>query len=99
MEDQIVVKFVKIDGQSFENPMPRFVYDGKIGTWAIVVEAEKYMDFFAARNDQLVKVEVGMQLGTLLDEGKVKTWRSNLPNVPGFVAKIEGSDPMHFAER
>jgi hypothetical protein len=99
MDDQIIVKYVKIDGQSFENPLPKFEYDGKIGTWLIVIGAEKYADVFTARHAQHVEVEVGMQLGILLDVGKEKSWRSNLPDMPAFVAKIKGSDPMHFAER
>ena len=99
MDDQIIVRYVKIDGQSFENPMPRFEYDGKTGVWTIIIEAAKYADFFAARHEQEVEVEVGMQLGTLLDVGKVKMWRSELPNASSFVAKIEGNDPMHFVER
>ncbi len=99
MDDRIIVRYVKIDGQIFEDPIPKFEYDGKTGVWTIVIEAANCADFFVARHEQEVAVEVGMQLGTLLDVGTVKAWRSEMPNVPSFVAKIEGNDPMHFVER
>jgi hypothetical protein len=99
MDDRIIVKYVKIDGQNFDNPLPRFEYATKIGTWTIVVEAEKTLAFFVARHEREVEVEIGMHFGTLRDVGKVTTWQSELMEGPAFVAKIEGNDPMHFVER
>jgi hypothetical protein len=97
--DTIVVKYVRIDGQSFENPLPRFEYVVKVGTWCVVVDAERHAKFFVERDNCEVEVEVGMHFGTLRDVGMVKTWHGELDGAPAFVAKITGSDPMHFVER
>jgi hypothetical protein len=99
MDDEIIVRYVKIDGQVIDNPLPRFEYEVKVGTWVVCVESEKYADFLSARDGQVVEVEVGLHFGVLRDVGVVKTWRSTLPDAPAFVAKIGGSNPMRFVER
>ena len=98
-DNNIVVKYVKIDGQSFENPVPRFEYATKIGTWRLIVESEPHANFFDVRQNQEVEVEVGMQFGVLRDVGKVRIWHGELPDAPSFLAQIQGSDPMSFLER
>ena len=99
MDDKVVVKYVKIDGQTFENPVPHFEYATKIGTWSLVVETERYASFFTAREGMDVEVEIGMQLGILRDVGRVRIWRGTLPDAPAFVARVMGNDPMSFTER
>jgi hypothetical protein len=99
MDDTIIVKYVRVDGQTFENPLPKFEYHVKTGQWTIVIESGKHAEFFAARQEQEVEVEVAMQLGTLRDVGRVKIWQSAMPGAPSFCAKIEGTDPMRFVER
>jgi hypothetical protein len=97
--DAIIVKYVRIDGQNFENPLPRFEYAVKIGTWCVVIDTDRHAKFFVDRDNREVEVEVGMHFGTLRDVGVVKTWRSELDDGPAFVATVTGSDPMHFVER
>jgi hypothetical protein len=99
MDDAIVVKYVKVDGKIFENPLPKFEYNVRTGQWNILIESGKHADFFVSRQEQEVEVEVGMQLGTLRDVGRVKAWQSNMPDAPLFCARIEGTDPMNFVER
>lgn len=98
LNDLIIVKHIKVNGQMFDNPVPRFEYAVKIGTWCILIDTERYADYFAALHDQQVEVEVGMQFGTLRDVGRVKVWQGELADAPSFVAKIEGSDPMQFVD-
>jgi hypothetical protein len=97
MGDTILVKSIKIDGQNFDNPLPSFEYDGKVGVWVITVKAERAADFFATRHGQ--EVEVGMHFGTVRAVGRVRTWQSALPDMPAFIARIVGNDPMRFVER
>ena len=98
-DDEIIAKYIKIDGQSIENPLPRFEYGVKIGTWAIIDDAEKHAEFFVNRQDQEVEIEVGMHFGSVRGVGRVKVWQSALPNTPAFVAKIDGDSPLSFVER
>lgn len=99
MDESIVVRYVKIGGQVFDQPVPKFEYETKIGVWSVLIENEKQVEAVATRHDQLVEVEVGMHFGTLRDSGKVTVWRSGLQSVPVSVVKIVGSDPMRFVER
>ena len=99
MDDIIIVKYIKINGQHCDNPPPRFEYEGQIGVWRIIVEAEHAIGFFVALDGEDVEIEVGMHFGTLRAKGKVSTWQSQLTDAPAFVAKIESNDPMHFVER
>lgn len=99
MDEQIVVRYVKIGGKLFEEPVPKFGYETKIGVWMLVIEDEAQVEAVAVHDAQQVEVEVGMQFGTLRDSGKLDVWRSSLPNAFLSVAKIVGSDPMRFVER
>lgn len=98
-DDAIVVKYIKVDGQQIDNPIPKFEYEVKIGKWRMRVTAERYADFFRARENKDVEVEIGTQFGALHDIGRVSLWFGNLPDAPSFMAKIEGSDPMQFIDR
>jgi hypothetical protein len=98
-DDEIIPKYIKIDGHSIENPTPRFEYGVKIGTWAIVDNAEKHAEFFLNREDQQVEIEVGMQFGSVRGVGRVRIWKSALPDMHAFVAKIDGNSPLSFIER
>jgi hypothetical protein len=99
MDDDIIVKYVKVDGLLIQDPLPKFEYEAKTGLWTIVIEAGDYADFFASRRDREVEVEIGMQLGTVLDVGKVRTWSGQVADVPTFIAKIHGQEPMSYVER
>jgi hypothetical protein len=99
MDDGIIVKYIKIDGQIFDDPPPKFKYEGKIGQWTIWIESGEPIDFLAARQDCDVQIEIGVQLGTLRGVGRVSTWTSSLPELPAFTSKIEGSDPLEYIER
>jgi hypothetical protein len=98
MDDEIVVKYVKIDGQTIEDPVPKFEYEVKTGRWTIIVEAEAYADILGPKHNQQVEVEIGMQLGTVRDVGIIKTWSSVMPDAPSFIAKIEGREPMNYVD-
>lgn len=98
MGERIVVKYVKIDGQIFAEPVPTFEYETKIGVWQVFIENERQVEALAMRHAQMVDIEVGMQFGRLRDAGKVMLWRSSFPNVPMAVVRIVGSDPMRFVE-
>ena len=98
MGELIVVKYVKIDGQTFAEPVPEFEYETRIGVWRVLIENERQVQAIAERHAQMVDVEVGMQLGRLRDSGKVMLWRSGLPGVSLAVVRIVGSDPMRFVE-
>lgn len=98
MNDDIIVKYVKVGGQMIEEPLPKFAYDVKTGLWTIIIEATEYADFFASMHNQEVEVEIGMQLGTVRDMGKVRTWSGRIEDAPAFVAKIEGQEPMHYID-
>lgn len=99
MGDLIIVKYIKVDGQYLDNPLPRLEYDQKIGVWEILVEAEKHAAFLSAREGQEVEVEIGLHFGTLRDVGRVSIWRGELPDAPSFRATIRGNDPMQLIER
>jgi hypothetical protein len=97
-DGEIIAKYIKIDGLNIENPLPRFEYGVRIGTWAIIDEADKHADFYVARQDQAVEIEIGMHFGTVRGVGTVKIWQSPLPNIPAFVAKVTGGSPLSFVE-
>jgi hypothetical protein len=98
MDDEIIVKYIKIDGQTIENPLPKFEYEAKTGLWTIIIEAEEYADFLGPKHNQQVEVEIGMQLGTVRDVGRIRTWSSVVPDAPAFLAKIEGREPMNYID-
>lgn len=65
MEDKIVARYIKIHGKLFENPLPEFEYNGKVGPWAITVTSGEQAYFLTSQDGQDVEVEIGVELGML----------------------------------
>ena len=99
MDDEIIVNYIKIGGQIFDDPPPKFKYEGKIGRWTICIKSDHPIDFLITRQGCDVQVEIGVQLGTLRGVGRVTTWTSSLPEFPAFTCKVKGSDPLEYIER